>query len=54
MSFETFIETENSCTQQLIISDKMLISKIILARFFAIADTWQPNFIHVMMRSRKF
>jgi len=28
----------------------MLISKIMLARFFVTVDTWQPNFIHVMFK----
>jgi len=32
----------------------MLMSKLILAHLFAIIDTGQPNFIHVMLRSRKF
>jgi len=30
----------------------MLISKIILACFFVIIDTWQPNFIRVRLRGR--
>ena len=34
-------------------NNEMLISKIILARFFAIFDTWQPNFIHIMLWSRR-
>jgi len=43
------IQSLNSCIYSE--NNKMLISKIILARFFAIVDTSQPNFIHVVLRS---